>query len=253
MTAPAQLPWLQPGDAFPDAALAWGADDPAPGLLAGGGALDASSLLRAYGAGIFPWFSGNEPILWWSPNPRMVLQTEHFKLHPSLRKTLRRFMRSSACNVRFDNAFQRVIESCAQRQRPGQSGTWIVPEMMDAYQQLHTAGHAHSVETWVDGELVGGLYCVAIGKAVFGESMFSLQPDASKIALASLVAFCCAHGMDMIDCQQKTAHLVSLGGAEIPRKSFIARIAKNAALPGPRWQFDPVYWNSLMQPQTSPA
>lgn len=251
MTAPAQLPWLQPGDAFPDAALAWGADDPAPGLLAGGGALDTSSLLRAYSAGIFPWFSGDEPILWWSPDPRMVLQTAHFKLHPSLRKTLKRFTRDETCSVRFDSAFTRVIASCAQRPRPGQSGTWIVPEMVAAYQQLHAAGHVHSVETWVAGELVGGLYCVAIGKAVFGESMFSLQPDASKIALAALVAFCRAHGMGMIDCQQKTAHLASLGANEIPRKSFLAHIAKNAALPGPRWQFDPVYWNSLMQPQTT--
>lgn len=250
MTPARQLPWLSPGEAFPDAALAWDANDPAPGLLAGGGALDVPTLLRAYRAGIFPWFSGEDPILWWSPNPRMVLQTAQFKLHPSLRKTLRRFMHRPACSVRFDSAFGQVIASCAQRPRPGQSGTWIVPQMMTAYQQLHTAGYAHSVETWVGGQLVGGLYCVAIGKAVFGESMFSLQTDASKIALAALVAFCRAHGMDMIDCQQKTGHLASMGAREMARAEFVRHVAAQTPLPGPHWQFDPVYWNLVIRPPT---
>jgi leucyl/phenylalanyl-tRNA---protein transferase len=243
-----QLPWLSPGDAFPDTSSAWGAADPAPGLLAGGGALDAATLLRAYSACIFPWFSAGEPILWWSPDPRMVLQTADFKLHPSLRKTLKHFSQQRSCSVRIDSQFDSVIRACAQRQRPGQSGTWIVPEMVAAYSALHAAGHAHSVETWVDGELVGGLYCVAIGKAVFGESMFSLQADASKIALAALVAFCRVQGIGMIDCQQKTAHLASLGAREMPRAAFARHVAQHLPLAAPVWQFEPLYWNSVLLP-----
>lgn len=252
MTAPAkaqtQLPWLSPGDAFPNVAQAWGASDPAPGLLAGGGALDAATLLRAYSNGIFPWFSAGEPILWWSPDPRMVLRVADFKLHPSLRKTLKRFSQQRTSSVRIDSQFDSVIQACSARQRPGQNGTWIVPEMVAAYSALHAAGHAHSVETWADGKLVGGLYCVAIGRAVFGESMFSLQADASKIALAALVAFCRAHGMGMIDCQQNTAHLASLGAREIPRTDFLRHVAQHLPLASPPWQFDPVYWNCIIQP-----
>jgi leucyl/phenylalanyl-tRNA--protein transferase len=235
-----------PGQTLPAPEQAWGAEDPVPGLLAAGGALDAPSLLQAYARGVFPWFSDDQPILWWSPDPRMVLQAAQFRLHRSLGKTLRRFIRSPGCEIRFDHAFQPVIQACSQMPRAGQSGTWILPDMIEAYEELHRAGHAHSVETWIDGELVGGLYCVGIGRAVFGESMFALRPDASKIALAALVAFCRSHGISQIDCQQNTSHLASLGAAEMPRAEFLAQVARDVQLSGPQWHFEPVYWNALL-------
>lgn len=243
------LPWLDPGDPFPDAALAWDTSQPAPGLLAAGGALDVDSLHRAYSAAIFPWFSDGQPILWWSTDPRMVLFTREFKLHRSLRKTLSRFMANPRCELRIDSAFDEVIRACSQTPREGQSGTWIVPQMVNAYEVFHRAGFAHSVETWIDGQLVGGLYCVCIGQAVFGESMFTRVPDASKIALAGLVAFCLHHGIRVIDCQQNTQHLASLGAREIPRAEFVAQVAQNAKKPSVPWEFDPVYWNALAPPK----
>src|SRR3569832_2621543 len=184
------LPWLDPGDPFPDPARAWDARQPAPGLLAAGGALDIDSLHRAYSSGIFPWFSEGQPILWWSTDPRMVLFPPEFRLHRSLRKTVARFADDPAAEVRFDSAFEDVIRACATSDRPGQSGTWIVPRMVRAYCAFHRAGFAHSVETWIDGRLAGGLYCVNIGGEVFGESMFPRVPEASKVALVAFVAFC---------------------------------------------------------------
>ncbi len=243
--APASLPWLEPGDNFPEPSQAWGRSDPAPGLLAGGGALDEATLVRAYSAGIFPWFSDGQPILWWSPDPRMVLHVEDFTVHRSLRKTLKRFAANLRCDVRMDTAFDRVITACADT-GARQTGTWIVPEMISAYRRMHSAGWAHSVETWINGELVGGLYCVAIGHAVFGESMFSRIPDASKIALAGLVAFCRHNGIRMVDCQQNTAHLASLGAREIPRPRFMGHIREASALPGPEWRFDARYWVEIL-------
>lgn len=244
-----RLPWLDPGDPFPDASQAWGPHEAAPGLLAAGGALDVESLCRAYAAGIFPWFSEGQPILWWSTDPRMVLFTAEFKLHRSLRKTLARFLAMPGCEVRIDSAFEAVVRACASSPREGQSGTWIVPAMVEAYLALHRAGHAHSVETWMDGELVGGLYCVALGHAVYGESMFSRRSDASKFALAGLVAFCRHHGVPLIDCQQNTRHLASLGAREIPRADFIRQVAHNRLKPVLHWKFDPVYWNDLLLPK----
>jgi leucyl/phenylalanyl-tRNA--protein transferase len=241
------LPWLMPGDPLPDLALAWGEASEAPGLLAAGGVLSVESLQRAYQRGIFPWFSPGQPILWWSPDPRMVLQVAHFRLHRSLRKTLQRFKSTTHCEVRMDCAFEQVITSCAQSERGGTNGTWIVPAMVDAYTQLHAAGHAHSVETWVNGELVGGLYCVALGRAVFGESMFARVPDASKIALAALVAFCRRYAITMIDCQQNTAHLASLGAREMPRSRFVAHVAQAAQLSAPEWHFSPLYWDLIFR------
>jgi leucyl/phenylalanyl-tRNA--protein transferase len=240
------LPWLAPGDPFPPTHRAWTADQPAPGLLAAGGALDVDSLRRAYGKGIFPWFSEGQPILWWSTDPRMVLFTDEFKLHRSLRRTLARFAGDARCEIRIDSAFDAVIEACASSARPGQSGTWIVPAMVDAYKEFHAAGYAHSVETWIDGELSGGLYCVSLGQAVFGESMFTRVPDASKIALAALVALCRHEGIGVIDCQQNTEHLASLGGREIPRADFVAAVAQNVPKPAPAWRFEPVYWSELL-------
>lgn len=242
-----KLPWLEPGDPFPDASEAWGEDQPAPGLLAAGGELDVPTLERAYSGGIFPWFSEGQPILWWSTDPRMVLFTAEFRLHRSLRKTLKHFIADPRCEIRIDSAFSRVIRACATSPREGQSGTWIVPAMVRAYEAFHAAGHAHSVETWIDGELAGGLYCVNMGQAVFGESMFTRAPDASKIALAALVAFCRAHGIDCIDCQQNTRHLASLGAREIPRSEFVAAVTQRVRRPAPRWEFTPVYWRELQQ------
>jgi len=244
MTRP--LPWLDPGDAFPAPADAWNAGDPVPGLLAAGGALDVPHLLRAYRQGIFPWFSVGQPILWWSTDPRMVLHTGRFRLHRSLRKTLQAFVDSPAAEIRIDCDFDRVVQACSGAERPGQDGTWILPEMVRAYGDLHRAGHAHSVETWIDGELAGGLYCVNVGTAVFGESMFARRSDASKIALAALVAFCRAQGIAAIDCQQNTRHLASLGAAEMPRADFVASLAPLVDRPMPGWKFDSLYWRELL-------
>jgi leucyl/phenylalanyl-tRNA--protein transferase len=247
--SPHSLPWLAADEAFPPVATAWGEHDPAPGLLAAGRTLEVASLLHAYGLGIFPWFSAGQPILWWSPDPRMVLRTRNFRLHRSLRKSIAHFREAADHEIRFDSAFARVIAACAGTPRAGQSGTWIVPDMVQAYTALHRAGHAHSVETWIGGELAGGLYCVNIGGMVFGESMFAHRTDASKLALAALVAFCLAHDIDMIDCQQNTRHLASLGAAEIPREAFVAQVAASKARPAPRWKFEPLYWNQLATPE----
>ena len=240
------VPWLLDNEEFPAVSCAWGANDPAPGLLAAGGSLNAQSLVRAYSAGIFPWFSLGQPILWWSPNPRMVLKTKHFKLHRSLKKTLRRFREAPNCAMRIDSAFDQVIAACANAPRDGQMGTWIVPDMIDAYIDLHKKGHAHSVETWVNEELVGGLYCVNLGGMVFGESMFARQTDASKIALSALVAFCKAKGISMIDCQQNTQHLSSFGASEINRKDFAAHLNQQTDKPAPVWLFETLYWDEIL-------
>ena len=240
------LPWLEPGQAFPPVSTAWGAGDPAPGLLAAGGALDVPSLLAAYAEGIFPWYSEGQPTLWWSPDPRMVLQVADFQLHDSLRKPLRSGLRHQRIEVRFDHDFSTVIRHCAGTPRHGQNGTWILPDMVAAYEALHRAGHAHSVETWWDGELAGGLYCVNLGAMVFGESMFSHRSNASKIALAGLVAFCRQHGIVAIDCQQNTAHLASLGAREMARADFLQHLHRATAQPAPAWRFSSVYWNHLL-------
>lgn len=249
----AALPWLEPDQSFPDTNAAWGKNSPAPGLLAAGGVLNVDTLRRAYSAGIFPWYSQGQPVLWWSPDPRMVLKTSDFKVHPSFKKTLQRFCRSPACEIRFDSAFRQVIESCATRPRVGQAGTWIVPEMIEAYCALHQAGLAHSVETWVEERLVGGLYCIGLGRSVFGESMFSAQADASKIALAALVAFCRQHDVQQIDCQQNTGHLASLGAHEVPRGQFIHDMTAGLKAPAPVWQFKSLYWKNVLPPERAPT
>jgi leucyl/phenylalanyl-tRNA---protein transferase len=247
MTQPSPHPllWLEPGDDFPQAAQAWSEGNPAPGLLAAGGDLQVATLARAYSRGIFPWFSQGQPILWWSPNPRMVLPLADFKLHRSLRKSLQRFLAAPGCQVRIDHDFAAVLAACANAPRPGQSGTWIVPPMQQAYQALHKAGLAHSVETWVGGQLVGGLYCTAIGGAVFGESMFARQTDASKIALAALVALCLGQGVTLIDCQQNTSHLASLGARAIMRDDFCHHMAQEALKKPLHWHAESVYWQLL--------
>ena len=240
------VPWLTAGQPFPPLEAAWGQEDPAPGLLAAGDILDLPTLVQAYSLGVFPWFSPGQPVLWWSPDPRMVLQTGSFRLHRSLRQSLLRFRKNPACEIRFDSAFEQVIKACSSKPRDGQKGTWIVPSMVQAYIGLHHEGHAHSVETWVNGELVGGLYCVNLGRMVFGESMFADQTDASKIALAALLAFCRAQGITMIDCQQNTRHLASFGAAEISRADFALHLRQTVKQTAPHWKFEPVYWSQIL-------
>lgn len=246
MTAAAALAWLEPGQEFPAPSQAWGANSPAPGLLAAGGTLDVPTLLQAYSRGIFPWFSEGQPTLWWSPDPRMVLKVADFQLHGSLRKTLRKFSRNPACEIRVNFAFEAVIGACASSSRAGQAGTWILPEMVAAYSLLHRAGFAHSVETWVDGKLLGGLYCVNLGGAVFGESMFARATDASKIALAALVALCRQFGVSQIDCQQNTQHLHSLGARELPREAFLHQVEEDIQRTPPVWIFQSLYWQNVL-------
>ncbi|MFT3665130.1 leucyl/phenylalanyl-tRNA--protein transferase [Piscinibacter sp.] len=241
------VPWLRgPQDALPDTRRALGPGSDAPGLLAAGGELTPRRLNEAYSKGVFPWYSQGQPVLWWSPDPRMVLLTDEFRLKRSLRKTITKFIRTPGCELRFDSAFRRVVDACAGTPREGQDGTWIVPEMVEAYAAWHALGAVHSVETWIDGELVGGLYGVGLGRMFFGESMFSRRSDASKIALAALVCFCRAHGVAMIDCQQRTAHLASLGARELPRAEFERRLAPAvAAQPVSDWTYDASLWRRL--------
>jgi leucyl/phenylalanyl-tRNA--protein transferase len=210
------IPWLDRQTPFPplDRAL----KEP-NGLLAVGGDLSPMRLLDAYRHGIFPWFAAGDPILWWSPDPRMVLFPEELKVSRSLAKTLR----NRRYEVRFDHDFDTVIRSCAAP-REGQPETWITPEMRAAYLRLHMLGYAHSVETWMEGELAGGLYGVAVGAAFFGESMFTRVRDASKIALVHLVEHLRDADFGMVDCQMRTQHLSSLGAREIPRAEFARRL-----------------------------
>ncbi len=205
------------------------------GLLAAGGDLSPARLLDAYAHGIFPWFNAHEPILWWSPDPRMVLFPPEFKVSHSLRKTLSKHHYL----VRTDTAFEQVMRACAAP-RPGQHGTWIHESVIAAYTALHRMGYAHSVETWIDGELAGGLYGIAIGRMFYGESMFSRRADASKIALAHLTKQLVEWNFGMIDCQMNTPHLASLGAREIPRAEFIQRLQELIHYPdiASPWKFD---------------
>ncbi|MDT7515891.1 leucyl/phenylalanyl-tRNA--protein transferase [Rhodoferax mekongensis] len=247
------VPWLQPADPFPSIFDAWGEDTPAPGLLAAGGALDADTLLDAYRHGIFPWFSDGQPTLWWSTNPRMTLHTSEFRLHRSLRKVIKKFRNTPGAEIRIDHDFGAIIDACAGVKRAGQSGTWIVPEMKAAYMELHRRGHAHSVETWQDGVLIGGLYCVSVGRAIFGESMFARRTDASKIALTALVGMSLAQGVDWIDCQQVTDHLAFMGARPVDRSIFSDYLSDATAHPGIEWKFQPLYWDQLLSACANPT
>ena len=204
------------------------------GLLAVGGDLSPERLLLAYRGGIFPWYSEDQPILWWSPDPRLVLIPGEMHVSRSLRKTVRK----GVFSVTLDQDFRAVIEHCAEIRGEGRDGTWITPEMAAAYCRLHEMGHAHSVECWSGGRLAGGLYGVALGGCFFGESMFSLQPDASKVALYSLVEQLKRWEFSVIDCQQSTEHLLSLGAREISRTAFLEMIDKAAerGKPPGRWE-----------------
>lgn len=226
------IPWLEGAPAFPPVSAALAEPN---GLLAAGGALTPEWLIEAYRHGIFPWFNPGEPILWWSPDPRLVLIPDAIRISHSLRKTLRR----GRFEVRFDTAFAEVIDACAAPREPG-LGTWITAEMRRAYCRMHELGVAHSVESWRDGKLVGGLYGMALGSVFFGESMFSRESDASKVALAHLARFLRTRGYVMIDCQMTTAHLQSMGAREMPRSDFCAALAihtPGGGLPG-KWPAD---------------
>lgn len=232
-----KLPWLTPDTPFPPVEHAL--SDPA-GLLAAGADLSIERLTAAYCNGIFPWFSVGEPILWWSPDPRMVLACNDFSPSHSLRKLLRKIARDEhsvlpRVQVRVDTNFPAVMAHCAAP-RDGQAGTWITPAIQQAYTAWHAAGVAHSVETWIDGELAGGLYGISLGRMFFGESMFALAPDASKIALAYLVAFLQRAGVEWIDCQQQTRHLATLGARPMPRARFVEHVRHAVACPAPVWQ-----------------
>lgn len=192
------------------------------GLLAIGGDLSSKRLLQAYRLGIFPWFSQGEPVLWWSPNPRMVLFPQNFKVSKSLAKRLKK----NDYQVRFNTHFRQVMEACANINRPGQDGTWITSGIIDAYYELHRLGYAYSAETWIDDKLVGGLYGVLINKMFYGESMFHEVSDASKIAFAHMVEYLKGKGVGMIDCQMNTKHLASLGAQEISRDDFMHQLTK---------------------------
>jgi leucyl/phenylalanyl-tRNA--protein transferase len=229
------IPWLSEDPVFPPVSTALSEPN---GLLAAGGDLSPERLLAAYRRGVFPWYAAGDPILWWSPDPRMVLFPAELKISRSLAKVLR----NQDYEVRLDTDFAAVIGACASTPRDGQPGTWITAEMQVAYARLHELGYAHSVETWMNGKLAGGLYGIALGRAFYGESMFARRRDASKIALAHLCEHLNRHEFGIIDCQMETSHLASLGARPIPRRDFIARLDRLTAIdyrPG-RWPADGV-------------
>lgn len=227
------IPWLEPGDPFPPVDMALRDPD---GLLAAGLELTPQRILDAYRQGIFPWFSEGQPVLWWSPDPRMVLVPSEIRVTPSMRKVLR----NRPYEVRCDTAFEAVMRACAEP-REGQAGTWISDHMIAAYGALHMQGWAHSVETWVDGELAGGLYGLALGRMFYGESMFSRARDTSKIALVHLARYLESQGYALIDCQMNTAHLASMGGREIARSEFCRVLSQSVQSAHPRrWRPDEI-------------
>ncbi len=229
--------WLGPDDPFPavDTAL----EDP-NGLLAAGGDLSPARLIDAYARGIFPWAGDDEPMLWWCPDPRMVLFVD--ELHVS--RSLRRHIRAGRMTVTADRAFEDVVSGCGAP-RPDADGTWITAAIADAYTALHRLGHAHSVEAWEGDQLAGGLYGVSIGRMFYGESMFARRADASKVAFAFLVRQLARWGFELVDCQMSTAHLASLGAREIRRAEFLERVRRLIALPAPPspWTIDADLWD----------
>jgi len=231
------LAWLERGDPFPNVERALKNPN---GLLAAGADLSLERLLEAYRRGIFPWYSSGQPPLWWSPDPRMVLECEALKVSRSLSKSIR----NRGYEVRIDTAFPEVLRGCSAPRR-GEPGTWLGPDMRAAYTRLHGAGYAHSFETWRDGELVGGLYGVALGRMFYGESMFSRATDASKVALVGLVQMLRSRGFPLIDCQVHTPLLESLGAREIPRREFLRALASLVNYPEP-----PMKWNVKSSVQT---
>jgi leucyl/phenylalanyl-tRNA--protein transferase len=222
------VPWIEAAQDFPPVIAALTEPN---GLLCAGADLSPETIIAAYSRGIFPWFSDGQPILWWSPDPRMVLIPGEFKISKSLAKTVNR----GAFEIRVDTAFTDVISGCAEP-RSKDGGTWILPEMRVAYGQLNALGIAHSIESWRDGELVGGLYGLALGRMFFGESMFARQTDASKVALVALIDKLKRDGFELIDCQQETRHLASFGARPIPRRDFVQRLKELINLEPSAWR-----------------
>ncbi|HEX7387681.1 MAG TPA: leucyl/phenylalanyl-tRNA--protein transferase [Castellaniella sp.] len=244
------ISWVEPDTPLPNPVTATPS-----GLVAAGGDLSAARLDEAYHKGLFPWFSPGDPILWWSPDPRMVLRCADLHVSRSLAKRIRQFGRATsrpALQVTLNSAFPEVIAHCAQRGAPRigvgaahlgltqiwteqAEGTWITPDIVAAYGQWHQQGRVQSIETWIDGQLAGGLYGVSLGRCFFGESMFSLVADTSKVALAYLVNYLRRWDVSWIDCQQETPHLASLGARPIPRQDFLAELAAGVNQPSPPW------------------
>jgi leucyl/phenylalanyl-tRNA---protein transferase len=229
------IPWLDPTSPFPPLESALIHPN---GLLAAGGDLSPARLITAYRHAIYPWYSQGQPVLWWSPDPRMVLYVDEFKMSRSLAKRIRR----KDFEIRIDTAFDAVIEECARVPRGEQNGTWITREMSAAYRRLHVLGYAHSVEAWNASGLVGGLYGLALGRVFFGESMFAHVSDASKVSLAALVGVLRAQGVPLIDCQQETPHLASLGARPIGRRQFARHVAEliHSNAPPAGWTAGPI-------------
>lgn len=240
------IPWLEADTPFPPAEGALTEKDGAAGLLAAGADLSPARLLDAYRHGIFPWFSESQPILWWCTDPRMVLRTDDFRISSSLRKRLKQVLQDPRWEFRFDSAFEAVMRACAAPRKDG-NGTWISEEIIAGYCGLHARGYAHSSELWLDGSLVAGAYGVNIGRMFYGESMFTHVTDGSKLALAQLVFFLREHGVKMIDCQQETAHLASLGAKPIARTDFLRWIQQATLQPAI------AEWKPLSTTQSDPA
>lgn len=226
------LAWLEPGDPLPDPSRAWQVPN---GLLAASAQLSVERLLEAYRRGIFPWYTDGQPVLWWSPDPRMVLHLDELRVSRSLRKTLRAAHRDARWRVTLDVCFERVMRECAAP-RAGQDGTWITDAIRAGYGALHRLGAAHSVEVWNGERLVGGLYGVSTGRMFYGESMFAVEADASKAALVSLAQLLGRHEFSVIDCQQSTRHLASLGAREVSRAVFLERVHELVRRPAPDWR-----------------
>ncbi|MDA0876546.1 MAG: leucyl/phenylalanyl-tRNA--protein transferase [Proteobacteria bacterium] len=235
--SPIRLPWIEPGNAFPSSARALTDQHGANGLVAASQSLTPEMLERAYRNGIFPWSGPGEPVLWWTPNPRMVLQLNDFQCRRSLRKTIRQAVERHY-ELRVDSCFQRVLTECAAP-RQGQNGSWITPAIIQNYQKLQDRGLSHSLELFREDRLVGGLYLVSIGRMLFGESMVSLEPNTSKICLAMLVQWAKEHGGQYIDCQQQTQHLEFLGAQPLTRQLFESVLTKETEKPGFPWQETP--------------
>jgi leucyl/phenylalanyl-tRNA--protein transferase len=231
------IPWVKQDEALPSPRLNPDPDQRFPGLMAFSEDLNADRLIEAYRQGMFPWYSAGEPIMWWCTHPRMVLPTKNFKASLSLKKKIAQVCEDESWEIRVDHSFQKTIEACAAKPRPGQNGTWITDEIIQAYTDLHQQGFAHSIETWHNAKLIGGLYCVSFGTMIFGESMFTHETDASKLALAALCGWCNLVGIEVIDCQQETKHLASLGAAPMTRELFLDWTEQHVDLSAPQWRF----------------
>lgn len=233
------IPWLGESDSFPNPQTQSDPDPEVPGLLAVSERIFPGQLERAYRSGIFPWYSDHQPVLWWSPDPRMTLNPSELRVSHSLRKTIRSFLEDPMVTLGVDHDFSGVMRACATTERAGQDGTWITHEIMDAYTALHEQGRAHCITVERNAQAIGGLYCVSFGTMVYGESMFSKARDCSKLALAALCAWCYDHGVTLIDCQQETSHLRSLGARPMARTQFLQHVAQAVQAPAPKdWQMN---------------